>query len=502
MDASAEIVTLGAAVDAGFTNEFSLRDGCETRIEGDDAHVSHPWRTIHIQGPTRSLLSFIEALAGRWASLTGEQEPWASEPGGLAERASLLEALGPLVRRRVCASGEQLLEIEAVRSTAQLDLREAQIVGSRRLSPMAYLRSTSAGALLESPASPFRVALGSERARHALLSLMAAQIEPGDKPRGEEDPVKRELVRVLASADMLERSGPGAAEIIGRLEFHDLLFHQRSRTGLHDGPAGATFPHSTGPPPPAVAPPLSEQAIELARPSAVEVLCRDPLLTHALERRCSGREYGPAPMAVSALAEFLFRCARTRCVYGPIPELALPYEAGDRPHPSGGAAYELELYLAVRRVEGVDRGLFHYAADRHALEPLPRREDDLETVVAGARRAANGAAAPDVVITIGSRCERLSWKYSAIAYATTLKNVGVLYQTMYLVATAMGLSACALGSGDTLAAEHAFGLRERGELCVGDFMIGSAGESPSVSRRTALRAHPTWRSMVSPDWCE
>jgi SagB-type dehydrogenase family enzyme len=78
-----------------------------------------------------------------------------------------------------------------------------------------------------------------------------------------------------------------------------------------------------------------------------------------------------------------------------------------------------------------------------------------------------------VLITVTSRFGRLSWKYSQIAYALTLKHVGVLYQTLYLVATAMGLAPCAVGSGDTAAAARALGLDWTQESSVGEFLIGS-----------------------------
>ncbi len=74
---------------------------------------------------------------------------------------------------------------------------------------------------------------------------------------------------------------------------------------------------------------------------------------------------------------------------------------------------------------------------------------------------------------VTSRFGRLSWKYSQIAYALTLKHVGVLYQTLYLVATALGLAPCALGSGDTTAAARALRLDWTEESTVGEFLIGS-----------------------------
>ena len=60
-----------------------------------------------------------------------------------------------------------------------------------------------------------------------------------------------------------------------------------------------------------------------------------------------------------------------------------------------------------------------------------------------------------------------------MAYATTLKNVGVLYQTMYLVATAMGLAPCALGCGDSDAFARAAGADYYAEPSVGEFLLGS-----------------------------
>jgi SagB-type dehydrogenase family enzyme len=65
-----------------------------------------------------------------------------------------------------------------------------------------------------------------------------------------------------------------------------------------------------------------------------------------------------------------------------------------------------------------------------------------------------------------------------MAYAATLKNVGVLYQTMYLVATAMGLAPCALGAGNADLFAAAVGTDYYAESSVGEFMLGSAPAEP------------------------
>jgi SagB-type dehydrogenase family enzyme len=60
-----------------------------------------------------------------------------------------------------------------------------------------------------------------------------------------------------------------------------------------------------------------------------------------------------------------------------------------------------------------------------------------------------------------------------MAYAAVLKDVGVLYQTMYLVATAMGLAPCALGGGDSDLFAAAIGGDYYAEASVGEFLLGS-----------------------------
>jgi SagB-type dehydrogenase family enzyme len=60
-----------------------------------------------------------------------------------------------------------------------------------------------------------------------------------------------------------------------------------------------------------------------------------------------------------------------------------------------------------------------------------------------------------------------------MAYSVILKNVGALYQTMYLVATAMDLAPCALGGGDSDLFARAAGLEYTVETSVGEFLLGN-----------------------------
>jgi SagB-type dehydrogenase family enzyme len=81
-----------------------------------------------------------------------------------------------------------------------------------------------------------------------------------------------------------------------------------------------------------------------------------------------------------------------------------------------------------------------------------------------------------VVLILAARFQRVAWKYASIAYALILKHVGVMFQTMYLTATAMNLAPCALGGGDADLFARAASTDYFTETSVGEFLLGSVQE--------------------------
>ena len=148
-----------------------------------------------------------------------------------------------------------------------------------------------------------------------------------------------------------------------------------------------------------------------------------------------------------------------------------------RPYPSAGASYGLELYLAVDKCDGLPRGFYHYEAGDHALVSIDTSAQELETLLAGAKFAMEATAMPQVLIIIAARFGRVSWKYSSLAYALILKDVGVLTQTLYLVATDMGLGGCAVGSTNIDLFAKITGIKFHVEGPVGQFALGRPSKS-------------------------
>ena len=196
-----------------------------------------------------------------------------------------------------------------------------------------------------------------------------------------------------------------------------------------------------------------------------------------LRERHSTRSFDDQrPITLAELAQFLDGTARVLSRSDAKPDLDDGGHAA-RPYPSAGAAYGLELYLAVNHCEGLARGFYHYDAGAHALAPIGVPANELEALLAGAVSAMGAPAAPQVLITIAARFGRMSWKYSSIAYALILKDVGVLTQTLYLMATDMGLGGCAIGIANIDLFEKMTGVEFHVEGAVGQFAIGRGAKS-------------------------
>jgi putative peptide maturation dehydrogenase len=117
--------------------------------------------------------------------------------------------------------------------------------------------------------------------------------------------------------------------------------------------------------------------------------------------------------------------------------------------PSGGAQHPGEVYPLVRDVEGVAPGLYHYAVEHHALEPLELMDADrVRTLVSAFSAGQDFFAGAHVVFLMTARYGRTFWKYRAHAkaYRTVVLDAAFLSQTLYLVCGDLGLGAFVTGA--------------------------------------------------------
>lgn len=346
------------------------------------------------------------------------------------------------------------------------------------LSRFAFLRRSSEGLAWETPLAPGRLLV-----RDTATIPLAAAFGAGatlHEIAADDLESTRGLVTVLVRAGVLQRcdrTGQPREETDPawrQWEFHDLLFHRRTRMGYHDEPAGAHYRWRglLSPQPALKVNRWAAASVSLPPADLPAAWHTDPPLATAMEARVSGRDHDPqCPVTVAELGAFLFRAARVRGLYAT--------DAGEftsRPYPSGGGSYELEIYVTANQCVGLQRGFYYYDPLHHALSHVAVPDADMEGLLNEAWQSAALTCRPQVLLTIASRFHRVGWKYSSIAYATQLKNVGVLIQTFYLVATATRLAGCALGLGNIERFARLTGLDPMVEGSVGEFMLG--GRAP------------------------
>lgn len=451
--------------------------------------VEGPRSRLTLRRMNANLIDAMRQLAPPGADADLLREAVASSGGAesLARWLYCLDELDrrSLVQKTLVSGGERLATvIPLARPLDRPDSKRPPIAAATSLclSRFAYLRRDGEQMVLESPLAHARVVMHDARpvavvaslaAPSSLANLEESRLLPAD--------AMRRLVALLIEARMVESANDqdeAACETAAYevWEFHDLLFHSRSRRGRSDAPFGGTFRFADRPPPAALKS-VTGPSIALERPDLERIERDDPSLTSVIERRRSIREYGPQPITVQQLSEFLFRVARVK----EQPQVEIASAAGEivldlatRPYPTGGALYELEFYLAVRKCDGLERGFYYYEPLGHRLIHVNGDRRSQESLVDEAAASAGiDPATVQVLIVLATRFERLAWKYESIAYALTLKHVGVVYQTMYLVATAMGLAPCALGCGNAdvfaRASNNEYGI----ETSVGEFLLGS-----------------------------
>jgi len=112
--------------------------------------------------------------------------------------------------------------------------------------------------------------------------------------------------------------------------------------------------------------------------------------------------------------------------------------------PSAGALYPIETYVLVNRVDSVEKGLYHYNIEEHALEVLTLGDfgDELSDAALGQEMI---AVAP-VVFIWSAIFARSKWKYRQRAFRYVYLDAGIIGENLALSATGIGLGSCQIGA--------------------------------------------------------
>jgi SagB-type dehydrogenase family enzyme len=382
-----------------------------------------------------------------------------------------------LLQRTVSNGGVRYATAMATSRWCQFKSVVADDETTYTLSRFAYLHRVGNELVLESPLSHARVVLHTWHGA-ALLGELGRPVAPATLyqrlPALQAEDIEGFLTLFL-SLGLLSTATEGGTTAeddnvaLRQWEFHDLLFHARSRMGRHQYPVGGTFRFRESIPPlPALKVAMSSDYVDLEKPDLESLRQTDLPFTAVLEDRRSIRSPGDDPLTLQQLSEFLYRVGRVKS--------QVKSDSGEyafRVYPGGGGEYELEIYLAINSCDDILPGLYHYAPGEHRLYRLRELNEQSYAMLGMAAGAAVRQDLPDALIVLSARFQRVSWKYESISYALILKDAGVLLQTMYLVATAMGLAPCGIGTGDSDLFASVAGLDYLVETSVGEFILGS-----------------------------
>jgi len=465
---------------------LQLMPNVEVREDKQDILLAgHSGTALRLQRPGSAFRTLLDNLArgGMDRNTLCDAAMGAVADDRGADLARLYFVLGGIerkgfVRYTVSQRGHALATLEPAAPAFRLEDIPAE--GRFLVSRFACLHRVDDTMVVESPLGHARVVIHDGRGA-ALFALLAAPRTAAELAAAMHDcdeAAVAAFIAVLANAKAASACADngGIAEDdsvpLRQWEFHDLLFHSRSRLGRHNYPYGGTYRFRDALPPlPAVRPPVAMPRIALYKPDMRALEAGDVSFSSVTEARRSVRTRGAQPLSAAQLGEFLYRAARVKEVHPASREHGALYESSTRPCASGGAMHELELYLTLSRCAGIEPGLYHYDPLAHELEHVADLGPPQQRLLADACLSAGIDAPPDVLITLAARFQRVAWKYQAMAYAVSLKNTGALYQQMYLVATAMRLAPCGLGGGDSDLFAEAAGLDYYAETSVGEFML-------------------------------
>lgn len=195
---------------------------------------------------------------------------------------------------------------------------------------------------------------------------------------------------------------------------------------------------------------------------------RDGELYDLLLRRRTTRSFDvDRPLALDELAVVL------RYVFGYHGYVPLFGKATTlkRTSPSAGGFHPVDAYPLVTNVEGLDSGLYHYDARAHVLELIaPLSAEEARATAAEFVCGQTYFADAHVLFALAARFDRAFWKYRnhPKAFGALLMDSAHLSQTLYLVATELGLGAFVTAAINNVDIEERLGLDgyEEGVLAV------------------------------------
>jgi SagB-type dehydrogenase family enzyme len=218
------------------------------------------------------------------------------------------------------------------------------------------------------------------------------------------------------------------APVIGRSSDVGLVYHEWSKPGVIDALGSIA---NWGQFPPLYKTYPDARRFPLPAPS----LEGGPTTAAAITTRRSVRSFSARPLTLREVSQVMFLATGIS---------ADRWGNARRTAPSSGALYPIELYAVVHNVDGLERGVYHYAVREHELELLTAADLRSHVVEQGLSQEFLGECG--AVLFLTQVLQRMRPKYQDRSYRYGLLEAGHIGENAYLAATAAGLGACGVGA--------------------------------------------------------
>ena len=149
----------------------------------------------------------------------------------------------------------------------------------------------------------------------------------------------------------------------------------------------------------------------------------------------------------------------------------IPDRENHRTYPSGGGLYPVEIYVSSGDVQGLARGLYHYAHQTHTLEHIGQEHHQKQFVDAMTYEFTKDAPC---TIVLSARWGISSPKYGDFAYRIIMMEAGHISENLQLVAESLGLRYCSFAGFKQKQANESFDLTSRSEDIIYCTSIGTS----------------------------
>lgn len=217
--------------------------------------------------------------------------------------------------------------------------------------------------------------------------------------------------------------------------------------------------------PPLAKAPMCETQIDL--PTNFNDLPIENNFLSVINNRASHRVYTEENMTLLQLSFILW-------VSQGVKEIRGKSYATLRTVPSGGARHPFECYMALRNVEGLKDGFYHYLPMTHQLECISECEDVQPFFVDSLGGPIQGwCKKANIIFYLSMVAYRAEWRYGIYAHRVALIDSGHVSQNIYLACQAIGLGGCAVGYIDEKVVNPVFKLDGTEEFIFYAFPVGT-----------------------------